>query len=113
MKNIVSLVFVGLLSLSGSAFATLLNYSIKGVGSGSLNSVPFSQAAFSLDMVGDTTNISSAILDPLQSATVTIAGFGPATLSLATRLGLNGNTVFFRVVVVMGLTSLISTLPPR
>lgn len=99
MKKIVCFCFTALLGLSGSAFSSLLDYSIKGVGSGSLNGVSFSDAAFSIDMFGDTANISTntsfSSLDPLQSAIVTISGFSPVTLNLATRLGITPRPIVF------------------
>jgi hypothetical protein len=87
---------VALVPLAASqAQAATIVYTISGTGSGSLNSVAFNNAAFTFTLTGDTTNIAGGILDPLASAVATISGFSPTTLSIATRLGQAGNTIFF------------------
>jgi hypothetical protein len=97
MKRMLALcASVALLPLATSqANAATIVYTISGTGSGSLNSVAFNNAAFTFTLTGDTANISGGILDPLASATASIAGFSTTTLSIATRLGQNGNVVFF------------------
>lgn len=98
MNKLVRLLATGLLLLSGSVFATTINYTISGNGSGSLAGLSFTDQDFSISMIGDTANYSSGsydVIDPLNSATVAINGFGTTTFSIPTRLGISGNIVFF------------------
>jgi PEP-CTERM motif len=97
MKMILALcASVALVPLAASqAEAATIVYTISGTGSGSLNSVAFNNAAFTFTLTGDTANLSGGIVDPLGSATASIAGFSTTTLSIATRLGGNGSVIFF------------------
>ncbi len=78
-----------------AALATTLNYTISGTGSGSLDGNAFSNAEFTFSLTGDSENLSSNILNPLDSATFSIAGVGSGTFHLATRIGAIGSVVFF------------------
>jgi hypothetical protein len=101
MKNIFSLIISIFVSISAPAYAATIQYSITGIGSGSLNGFSFSQANFSIDLNGDSSNLSStppvSIINPLQSAVVTIFGFSPTTLNIPTQIGFNSNNnaIFF------------------
>ena len=98
MNKLVRLFATSLLLLSSSVFAATINYTISGNGSGSLAGLAFTDQDFSISLIGDTANFSSPgydVIDPLNSATVAINGFGTTTLDLPTRLGISGNIVFF------------------
>jgi hypothetical protein len=65
-----------------------------------LNGTTFTNASFDIRMFGDNSNIidffGTPIIDPLNSAKITIAGLGTGDFLTATRFGLNGtNNVFF------------------
>lgn len=91
MKNFIRmlmcLVLLGFGSLSQAA---VLNYSITGSGSGSLDGVDFTNANFSINMIGDL-SVGQALI----SSSAFIDGLGITTLNIATRLGISGSTVFF------------------
>ena len=102
MRNFIlsSVTLIALLLAGPGAQAILLDYSISGSGSGVLGNNAFTDAAFSIDMIGDTALLASSgtseIIDPLQIAEVTIAGLGTTTINIATRLGFNmSNSVVF------------------
>jgi hypothetical protein len=87
-------ILVAILLTCSSAFAATTDYTISGVGSGSLNGTAFTDQNFLFSLVGDSS--SGNPIDPLFSATVSIAGFGTTTLSIPTRLGLaNSSAVYF------------------
>lgn len=76
------------------ASAAVVQFDITGTGAGTLNGSAWS-GNFDIRMIGDnSTVVCCSVLDPLISASV-IAGFGTATLGIATRLGIGGNAVYF------------------
>jgi hypothetical protein len=85
------------------AQADIIDYTISGLGSGSLNGSSFSNQAFTITMVGNTslettfpgTNFPE--IDPLNSARIELGGLGTAVFTDPTRLGVNTNlsVVFF------------------
>ena len=72
---------------SSQAVASTAVYTITGTGSGSLNGISFTDSAFTFTLTGDTANLSSGTIDPLNSALVTIAGLGSTTIGIQTELG--------------------------
>lgn len=96
MNRIFSIVAAILLSVSSAAFAGATHYSISGTGSGILDGIAFTDAAFSIDLVGDPA-IDNNRIDPLSSATFTISGRGTGAFSFGTLLGFNqpAETVYF------------------
>jgi len=103
MKAIARVVSVGwaslvaVLALIGAptaASAAIVDYYISGDGTGVINGLDWS-GAFTITMVGDNSTVSGDVIDPLESATVTLPGGITATLSIPTRLGINGTSVFF------------------
>ena len=102
-KSVARLLFgpmIAVLALSAattSANAQTIVYTISGTGSGNLNSATFTDAAFSFSLTGNTSNITGNILDPLSSATATIAGLGTTSFLFDTRIGAttNGQVSFF------------------
>lgn len=109
MKKILLLTSVAMLAASGvAAEAATAVYTISGTGSGVLNGNNFNAAAFTLTLTGSTDKLGFniynpnfpfarfAILDPVTTATATIAGFGSVDLQIQTKLGINNQTsVFF------------------
>lgn len=93
-KAIIVILFV---MISGVVKAASIEYAIKGIGSGELNGTSFTDSAFSIDLVGDTSQYDGVAVDPLSSASVTIDGLGTTVLNIATRIGFNSgnNAVFF------------------
>ena len=79
-----------------SAQAATMTYTISGNGSGNLGGTAFNNADFSFTLVGDTANLSGNELNPLSSATASIAGFADTTFLISTRLGQSSfNAVYF------------------
>lgn len=99
--RLIGLIVAGAVGLAaGAANATAVTYDITGKGTGDLNGTGFSGAAFDIHLIGDSGNESSGggifSINPLDSMTVSIAGFSPVTLSIGTRIGLNtSNSVVF------------------
>lgn len=94
--RLILLASAGILSVSaGTASAAIVTYTIAGTGTGTLAGTAFTNAAFTFTLTGDTALLASNIIDPLASATVTIAGRGTSTFLLATRLGSSGTVTFF------------------
>jgi hypothetical protein len=93
-----------LLTLAGTATtakaATEL-YTVSGTASGSLAGVGFTAQAFTFSLTGDNTVISGAagddsyVIDPLESASFSIANVGSGVFSLATRLGEFTQGIYF------------------
>jgi hypothetical protein len=69
-----------------NAFAAPTEYLISGTGSGSLAGTAFDSQAFTITLIGDP-GPNQKVIDPLNSARVSIAGLGTTTLSMATVLG--------------------------
>ena len=86
----------GLFSAPSDADAATLSYTISGSGSGTLNGLSFNDAEFSFELTGDSANLSGNIIDPLDTASFSIAGAGSGTFLIDTRLGVsNSGVVFF------------------
>jgi hypothetical protein len=80
------------------AAAVPMQYTITGQATGQLGASSFKDAAFTIDLIGDSDNIVTkgfSTIDPLDSASMTIAGLGTAEIQIATRLGANKTVVFF------------------
>jgi len=75
---------------ASAANAATAIYTITGTADGSLNGVAFDNARFTFTLTGDTDNItypgSLQKLDPIDNASVTIAGFSAVTLNIPTYL---------------------------
>jgi hypothetical protein len=104
MERFTGKLFAGLaasLAMATAAQAAVMTYTISGAGSGSLGGISFTDAAFDILLVGDTSNlvdygVGAPAITPLQSATVRIGGFADAGLAGATRFGLNRDlNIFF------------------
>ncbi|UJP05520.1 MAG: PEP-CTERM sorting domain-containing protein [Nitrosomonas sp.] len=94
-NSILILILLAFLGGSQLAHATILNYSIKGTGSGLLADTAFTNAAFTIKLQGDTSLFRGLDINPLISSQITIAGLGMTTIIDETRLGINGNAIFF------------------
>lgn len=79
---------------TGSALAAPMKYDIKGTGSGSIGSYTFTNQSFDISFVGDAA-ANGRVIDPLDFATVTVAGFGTTTLAIPTRIGIAGTTIIY------------------
>lgn len=80
------------------AAAVPMQYTITGEATGQLGATSFKDAGFSIDLIGDSDNIVTkgfSVIDPLDSASMTITGIGTADTQIATRLGANKTVVFF------------------
>ena len=93
-KNIY-LALVAVLLSPMAAHADLINYQITGTGTGSLGVDNFSDASFSIDLIGESSLFDGLDINPLESASVTIEGLGTTVFQISTRLGINGTTIFF------------------
>jgi hypothetical protein len=97
---IAALLSASVVGLAAPAQAVIYNYTISGVGSGSLGGVEFNNTSFTFTLVGDTSNLQplgqGEVIDPLNTAKFVI-GANAGTLSIPTRLGTfnNGNGVYF------------------
>jgi PEP-CTERM motif len=97
---IAALLSASVVGLAAPAQAVIYNYTISGIGSGTLDGAAFDNTAFTFTLVGDTTNLQSfgieKVIDPLNAANFVI-GASAGTLSIPTRLGTfsNGNGVYF------------------
>jgi hypothetical protein len=98
MKRLTGKFLVGLAGLAASlAVATAAQgaamiYTISGTGSGSLDGVSFTDAAFDIGLLGDTNNLidfgsGPPAITPLSKASVRIDGFADADVAGATRFG--------------------------
>ena len=94
-KWISSLALLAAMTFSGVANAGLLTYTIEGNGSGSLGGADFVGADFVISMVGDTDTFGGGDIDPLESASVSIAGLGTTIFNIDTRLGISGLIIYF------------------
>ncbi len=105
MKVLASMLAALLLGSAMSAQAVLMEYQISGTASGAIDGENFSDQAFSIDLIGDTANFHSTFvetIDPLASASITLAGVGTAYFPVPMRIGINnsvsttsGSRVFF------------------
>jgi len=68
--------------ISASAFAVPITYTFSGVGTGTVGATPFTNAAYTITLVGDTTAVTSAgQFHNVTTTTMTIAGIGTATIT--------------------------------
>jgi hypothetical protein len=82
-------------TIGSGASAAIVDYYISGDGSGVLNGTDWS-GAFTITLVGDNSTVVGDVIDPLESASVTIPGPVTATLEIATRLGISrGNDAIY------------------
>jgi hypothetical protein len=86
LRNII-LTSAALILIGGSADAVVISYHFSGTGSGSVAGVPFSDAAFSIEAVGDTDDVyllgtTAAVVDSLIGV-ISIEGFGVGSLAEA------------------------------
>lgn len=95
IKKLFVLLFASLALAVPAIAAPVLTYTISGIGSGSLNGSDFINADYVITMVGDAGTFDGDDVDPLLSASVTIAGFGTADLLIETRLGIYNDVVYF------------------
>jgi hypothetical protein len=103
MNRLFGKTIVGLaasLAMATAADAAAVFYTISGQASGSLGGQAFSDAAFEILLTGDTATLldfgfGAPAITPLSSVTVRIAGFGDASLTEATRFGINRNVNIF------------------
>lgn len=101
-----SSLIAGVLALTlvsgGAAQAAFFNYDINGTASGTLGGVSFTDAAFSISIVGDVDEYEYSAgweeYNPVESLVFDIAGFSPAQLTIGATLGRNynagGNTAY-------------------
>src|SRR5258708_11337871 len=90
--------FVLALVLAGATQASTVLYTFSGTGTGSLNGTAFKNVGFKIFLGGDPATAApggvdnTLIVSPLDFAIVRIDGFGDATVSQVTRLGINRDT---------------------
>jgi hypothetical protein len=99
MRKIIALLLFAATGAFGfPASAAIVDYYISGEGTGVLSGIDWS-GDFLITMVGDNSTVQTPpgleVIDPLESASVTIPGPITATLSIATRLGLGSNNAIF------------------
>jgi hypothetical protein len=69
-------------AISASAFAAPITYTLSGTGSGTVGAATFSNAAYTISVVGDTTAITGGpTFSNVVTGTMTIAGIGTATIT--------------------------------
>lgn len=88
------------LTMVATAQAAVVAYTISGDGSGSLGGASFTDAAFTIELVGDTDNVldfgfGAPFIVPLERATVRIDGFADALVIPSTRFGINRSADIF------------------
>ena len=77
-----------------TAKASLIDYTLSGIGTGSLGAAPFSDVPVTITSTADTTNItvtSGVFFAPNIAATVSVSGLGSATFTIPTRNFDNSN----------------------
>ena len=86
--SILAIVFVFMTTLAINAGATTISYTDTGDGSGTLNDVAFSDSAFTITAIGDTSNrvsFGDGYCIDNTSASISITGLGTYTFVTATR----------------------------
>ncbi len=81
-----------------AAIATPITYTFAGIGAGSLGSQSFTNAAFSITVTGDTSNVTLRTVPGSNntfwtvpgSSSITVAGIGSANITIPTRVLNNG-----------------------
>lgn len=79
---------------AGGALAAPITYTITGTGTGTAGGTAFTNAAYTITLVADTGAFVVPVgyrYVPTSSATMAIQGLGTATITLPTRLFVNGN----------------------
>lgn len=94
-KSLVTAVAASLMLVMPAMAAPVLNYTISGTGSGTLAGNVFNDAEFTITMIGDAATFDGMDINPLLSSSVTIVGFGTTDILIPTRLGINGNIIFY------------------
>ena len=92
--SILAIVFVFMTTLAINAGATTISYTDTGDGSGTLNDVAFSDSAFTITAIGDTSNRASfgdGYYIDNSSASIDITGSGTYTFLTATRFFVNNS----------------------
>jgi len=81
-----------------SALAAPITYTISGTGTGTVGATPFTSAAYTISVVGDTTAITGGpTYSNVVTGTMTIAGIGTATISEPIRVFNNQTNTAFGV----------------
>lgn len=93
IKNVLFLLLVAVSTAANASPSQI--YTINGTGSGSIGGVNFSNAAFTIELVGNLSNFNGSAITPLNSATLDVAGIGATTIDVATRLGENSSSVIY------------------
>jgi hypothetical protein len=75
--------FLTSLALAGMTFAAPITYTFTGNGSGTVNGAPFTDAEYTITLIGDTTAITNSlnVYHLITTATMVIAGVGTATIT--------------------------------
>jgi hypothetical protein len=85
---IAALLSASVVGLAAPAQAVIYNYTISGIGSGTLDGAAFDNTAFTFTLVGDTTNLQSfgieKVIDPLNAATCSTFIWPARLISTAT-----------------------------
>ena len=86
MQRLYLLVWLATISCAAHSEAAIVQYTFSGIGNGTFNGTSFSDATFTITMVGDTSNISFMIgphIPEIENlvATVSITGFSSATIT--------------------------------
>lgn len=69
-------------AISVSALAAPITYTLSGTGNGTVGATPFTNAAYTITVVGDTTAVSGGpTFQNVVTGTMTIAGIGTATIT--------------------------------
>jgi hypothetical protein len=77
--------------------SSVVEYTITGTGSGSLNGTLFSNRHFTFNLIGDSANYSpdgfgGHQISPLNSAAFSVTGFDSGLFTIATRIGVNSTS---------------------
>lgn len=96
LRMVASLAFLG----ASAALATPIQFTYTGVGSGTLNGVPFADSAFRISARADTSNRQSCTFGVCTfvdhgSASIAISGLGTFDLLTSTRTVVSGDVAFF------------------
>jgi hypothetical protein len=88
------LVAVSLEVSAAELMSSVVEYTISGTGSGSLNGTPFSNRSFTFNLIGDAMNYSpngfgGHQISPLNSAAFSVTGFDSGLFAIATTIGVN------------------------
>jgi len=76
--------FAASLAIAGTTFAALITFTFNGTGSGTVDGAPFTNADYTITLIGDTTAITNPSPGTFQldtTATIVIGGIGTATVT--------------------------------